>query len=102
MTNLEAIKADVVHPLPDNSFKKVLLDRGLSDSDQYDPNNVKPFELAKADALLIVVASPNISEGGYTLSVSDKKELKSTASGLYRKHGITDPNRAVVSSISPW
>ncbi len=102
MTNLEAIKADVVHPLPDNSFKKVLLDRGLLDSEQYNPNNVKPFELAKADALLIVVASPNISEGGYSISVSEKERLEKIASGLYKKHGVNDPNRAVVSSISPW
>lgn len=102
MTNLEAIKAEVVHPLPDNSFKKVLLDRGLPDSDQYDPNNLRPFELAKADAILIVVASPNISEGGYTLTVSEKKELKAIASGLYQKHSVSDPSRAVVSTISPW
>lgn len=102
MTNLEAIKAEVVYPLPDNSFKKVLLDRGLLDSDQYDPNNVRPFELAKADALLIVVASPNISEGSYTLTVSEKKELKTIASGLYKKHGTGDPDRAVISGISPW
>ena len=102
MTNLEAIKSQVPYPLKENSFKKVLLDRGLVDTEEYSPDNIKPFELATADALHIVITAPNISEGGYSISVSEKKELRQIASGLYDKHGASNPFRGTISSISPW
>lgn len=102
MTNLEAIQADVNYPLPANSFKKALLDRGLNDMDEYDPENFKPFELATADAIYKMCTSPNVTEGGYSLSVTEKKELMDFASSLYKKHGEDDPSTPTISSISPW
>jgi hypothetical protein len=102
MTNLEAIKAQVIYPLPDNSFKKVLTDRGLTDSDTYSSDNYKAFELATADALHILITAPNISEGGYSISLTEKKELKEIASGLYEKHGVSNPFKSVISSIKVW
>ena len=102
MTNLEAIKAQVNFPLKDDSFKKVLLDRGLTDSEEYNVNNFKAFELATADALYILITSPNISEGGYSISLTEKKELKEIASGVYEKHGVSNPFKPVISSIKAW
>lgn len=102
MTNLEAIKAKVNYPLSDNAFKLALMDRGLTDSAMYEATNKKPMELAYADCLVTLISSPNISEGGYSISLSDKSALKTLASGIYQKWGMSDPSKPTAKFIQPW
>lgn len=64
--------------------------------------NSKAFELATADLMIWLITAPNVKEGGYSLSISDKKTLKELASGIYSKHGVVPPGRATVKFISPW
>lgn len=89
MTNLEALKAKVAYPLSDNAFKVALIDRDLSDSLAYTPGQA--FDLAYADVIMTLIASPNTSEGGYSVSLSDRARLIELANGIYAKYGLTSP-----------
>jgi hypothetical protein len=93
MTNLEAIKGRLSFPLSDNAFTLALEDRGLVSTDTYSKS--QSFDLAYADAIMMLLTAPNVSEGGYSVSLSDKVMLSKLASGIYEKYGI------VVSSLKP-
>ena len=86
MTNLEALKAVLSYPLENNAFIKALNDRGLTESATY--SKCSAFELARADAIMTLVTTPNVSEGGYSLSQSDKKALIELANGIYTSNGV--------------
>jgi hypothetical protein len=85
MTNLEAIKGRLNYPLSSNSFILALTDRGLTHSDTYAKSQA--FDLAYADAITTIVTTPNISEGGYSVSMSDKENLIKLANSIYLKYG---------------
>ena len=103
MTNLEAIKAIVQYPLDDTSFELALLNRDLTGSDAYSKSNLKGLELAKADCLVTIISSPDISESGYDISHSDKEQLKKIASALYRKWGVYDPyGGVIIDATNQW
>lgn len=100
MTNIEALKAKVGYPLSDNSLKLALTDRGLTDSETYSTANKKALELAYADCLMTLMSSPNVSEGGYSISLSEKATIKSIATGIYQKWGISDHSAPTARFIS--
>jgi hypothetical protein len=105
MTNLEAIKGKLSYPLSDNAFNLALLDRGLTGSATY--SDRKSLELAYADLLFTCVSAPNISEGGYSISQSDKKSLIQIANGIYSKWSTdtvkyTSPMKPTATVINPW
>ena len=85
MTYLEAIKGKLNYPLSDNAFILALTDRGLVQTDTYAKSQA--FELAYADAITTLVTSPNVSEGSYSVSLSNKEMLLSLANGIYTKYG---------------
>ena len=87
MTNLEALKAAVQYPLENNSYLLALLNRELTTTESYSASNLKKLELAKADCLCTIISTPNIVEGGYQLSHSDKKVLSDESNRLYKKWG---------------
>jgi hypothetical protein len=89
MTNLEAIKAKLNYPLTDNAFILALQDRGLTQTGIY--SGGEAFDLAYADAITSLATAPNVSEGGYQISLSDKTALLSLAAGLYTKYGAVNP-----------
>ena len=104
MTVLEAIKESIGYPISENRANMTLIKRGLTAADEATESvlNSKAFELATADLMLWMVTAPNISEGGYSLSISDKKTLKELALGIYSKHGVAVPNANTARFISPW
>ena len=104
MTILEAIKESVGYPISNNRAQITLLKRGLTGTDEATQSvlNSKAFELATADLMFWLITTPNISEGGYSISLTDRKTLKDIASGIYSKHGVTDPTKATVKFIRPW
>jgi hypothetical protein len=86
MTNLEAIQSSVAgYPLNVNVFHKALTDRGIAATDTYSGIN-SDFELATADMYMILVTSANVSEGGFSVSVSEKAALKKLADTIYTRH----------------
>ena len=89
MSYLEAIKGKLTYPLSDNAFILALLDRGLISSDIY--KGGESFDLAYADSITTLVTVPNISEGGYKVSLSDKKTLLEVAAGIYAKYDVANP-----------
>lgn len=89
MTNLEALKGKLGYPLSSNSFILALTDRGLSDSSVY--AKCTAFDLAFADSIMILLTVPNVSEGGYSISLSDKATLLELANGIYAKCGVASP-----------
>jgi hypothetical protein len=95
MTYLEAIKGKVNYPLSDNTFTLALLDRGLTASDTYATGQA--FDLAYADAVVTLLTAPNVSEGGYSVSLSDREILLKLANGIYTKYGVTSP----INSLKP-
>lgn len=102
MTNLEALKASVAgYPLPDNTFQMVLLDRGITATDAYAGIN-KAFELAKADVYSILSTAASISEGGFSVSVTEKGRFSEMANRIYSKYGVTGTSPAVFDASDKW
>jgi len=93
MTNSEALLAKVGYPLTDNAIKLALEGRELDHADIYAAlQNVQAFDLAYADALVMLITQPNsISEGGYSVSAGDRKTLAEMANKIYLKYGKASP-----------
>jgi hypothetical protein len=87
MTNLEALQAKVGYPLATNTFILALINRGLSQTETYVAANMRLLELSQADCLKTLISSPNVSEGGYSLSASDKASIRKLADCIYSKWG---------------
>jgi hypothetical protein len=93
MTNLEAIKGKLNYPLSVNSFTLALEDRGLSAAGTY--VSCQSFDLAYADAMTTLATAPNITEGGFQVSLTDKTALLRLADGIYTKYGEVN----IISSL---
>ena len=104
MTNLEAIKATIAgYPMGDNTFLKVLADRGITSTGTY-VGSSQAFELAHADACVILATAANVSEGQYSVSVNDRANLLKLANSLYQKWGqpVIGQTAPKVKAVSPW
>jgi len=92
MTNLERLKAKFMYPLQENTFIGALLDRGLTHSSEYDPDdNKRALDLAMADCCMTAITSPSVVEGGYQLNHSNKGELRRLADGIYNRWNEDNP-----------
>lgn len=100
MTNLEAIKGKLNYPLPDNSFILALNDRGLVETATYLKSQA--FDLAYADCITTLVTAPNVSEGGYSVSLSDKATLIKLANGIYAKYGQPGIMKPTATFVQRW
>jgi len=104
MTNLEAIKATIAgYPLSDNAYSKALTDRGVISSGTYSGIS-EAFELARADLYVTLATGVNISEGGYSISVSDRDSLLDIANSIYAKwsYPTMGGGNLRVKSVQPW
>ena len=103
MTNLEALKATVAgYPIRENTFLKALLDRGVASTDAY-TGMTKAFELATADVYMILATAANISEGGFTVSVSDKEAFLEQAKAIFKKYDEPKgPQNSVENASFRW
>jgi hypothetical protein len=103
MTQKEALQAAVKYELSDNELEKILIDRGLTAADVY-AGKSQAFDLAQADAITLLVTAPNVSEGGYSLSLSDKSSLIKIATGIYTKYGEVNPliEPPKVTALNVW
>lgn len=105
MTNFEAIQASVMYPVEDAKLNKVLFDRDLTPIDEYSKDNKKALDLAMADLYLVMITTPQIQEGGYQISLTEKSNLMKVVSSIYGKYGETDPfasKSPSVTGASPW
>ena len=100
MTNLEAIKGRLNYPLSDNAFILALTDRGLTSTDTYAKG--ESFDLAYADSITMLVTSPKVSEGGYSVSLTDKATLIKLANGIYNKYGEPSSLKPIARFVNRW
>lgn len=102
MTNLEALQATVPnYPLGTNTFLKVLADRDVTSTATYGGKS-RAFDLATADLYVILASSPNVSEGGYSVSIPERAELRKMADGIYQKWGQSNQSSGKIKAVTPW
>ena len=90
LTVLTALKAQVQYPLPANFFEAVALKRGLAgDATCTKEIMASPeFKGAQADCLRQILLYPSsISEGGMSISKTDRDSLLLMADRLYNEIG---------------
>lgn len=80
--------------ISDNALKLALENRnlpvtGIETSDKYSRTNQRAVELACADLWIRLVTAPNISEGGFSLTLPDRVEIRDQANAIYRKYNQT-------------
>ncbi|WP_231489910.1 DUF6706 family protein [Pedobacter sp. Leaf170] len=90
MTIKAALKSTVDYPLPDNRIEKALIDAGLNGDTIYTQQNEKDVDVCMIGLLLTVCTSGSISEGGYSISNSDKDNLLRIRSLLLSKWKMVD------------
>lgn len=89
MTIREALRNSFPFAVKDGQLDVIAISRGLVLDDVFDPfvASSKPFDLAKADVIKTIVMTPNISEGGVSISFSDKATMISMANTIYGAYG---------------
>lgn len=102
MTTLEAIKAKLSYPLSDNSYILALSDRGLSYTATYASTDRQALELAQADLIYTLVTAPNVTEGGYSVSLSDKKSMMKLADSIYAKYNVRPLSSPRAKFVQKW
>lgn len=102
MTIIEAIKSTVGYEIPDMTAELILLKRGLKMTVEAttDILNSRAFGLATADCCKWILTCPDVKEGSFSLSMSDKQALKDLASGIYQKWGVADYSAPTARFIS--
>ena len=102
MTILEALKSVVSYPVSTNTVETIAITRGLTSSATFDQSVAlsSAFELAKADVYTHVVGAANISEGGYSVSMTDKSNMMKLAGAIYAKYGETSPFSSTLQNAS--
>jgi hypothetical protein len=102
MTILEAIQSTVSgYPLPVNTFNRVLTDRGLSGADTYSGTS-RAFELATADIYKVLATAANISEGGFSVSINDRKTFLAMANSIYSQYGVSATGNTISDATERW
>jgi len=103
MTNLEALKAKLTYPLSDNSYTLALLDRDLVESEDYDPDTDKrALDLAQADLIYVLCTQPQITEGGFSIRITDRYALLGVADGIYKRYGVSIPSKKTAKFVNKW
>lgn len=102
MTILEALKSVSTYPISDSIANRILIKRGLTDSSEFNQSIAisKDFELCEADVYTCLVSGTNISESGYSVSLTDKSNLMKLASAIYSKHGEQNPFSTTLTNAS--
>lgn len=90
MTNKEALQAAVKYPLEDAEMSLILINRGLAEDGIYTAKT-PAFDLAKADAFVLLVTAPNMQEGGFSRSLGNTDNLVKLANGIYAMYGEKSP-----------
>ena len=67
----------------------IATERNLDLSAAFDQNVAKSpaFQLSKADMIRNIITMPNVSEGGVSISITDRRTLIGLANGIYSKYG---------------
>lgn len=83
-----ALSSSVSFPLSSGQVELIAEDRDLTLDAVYTKalGKSEEFQLAKADMIRCLVTAPNVSEGGVSISIADRKTLIGIANGIYAKY----------------
>lgn len=89
MTIREALRSSFPFSVNNAQLDVIAISRCLVLDDAFDPfvSNSKSFELAKADIIRTLAMSPNVSEGGVSISFGDRVDMIAYANSIYGKYG---------------
>ncbi|TDQ12166.1 DUF6706 family protein [Pedobacter metabolipauper] len=101
LTIKSALQGKINYPLPDESLEAALIEASLDGDQVYSKSHTKDVELCAAGLILVVCTSGNVSEGGYSLSLSDKNALLKVRSMFLNKWNETDidPGKPKISAV---
>lgn len=99
MTNKEALVAVVQVSVADNVLLKALLDQNIPSTDTYASANASSIDLAAISVLEGLLSTPNVSEGGYSVSY-DRAAIEGRIKALYQKNGLSAPGKPSVRDAS--
>lgn len=82
-----ALLNSVSFPLSPRQVEVISTQRGLDVCAEFskETGRSKDFQLAKADMIRTIVTAPNISEGGVSISISDRRALIGMANSIYSR-----------------
>lgn len=106
MKTVTALLNSLSFPLTLPQVEVIAVGRGLDLEGEFTPQvaKSKAFLLSKADAMKLAILAPNVSEGGVSISYSDRKLMMSLANAIYSKFGeplITESN-PTVEFLKDW
>lgn len=101
MTNQSALQSTTTYPVHADTITRLLVDRGLLPDDTY-AGKSQAFDLAKADLYKELIAGANITEGGFTASLSEKAQLTALANSIYAQYNETLIAQPTVKAVSVW
>ena len=83
-----ALLHSVSFPLSECQIEVIATRRDLESGDEFssEVGRSPAFLLAKADMIRTIVTAPNISEGGVSISISDRRALIGMANSIYSRY----------------
>lgn len=104
MTILEALKARFGYPVSDAFFQSVLIGRGLSPDDPFSPEvaHCPCFALARMDGLIQLLTEPNVTEGDYSISITDRDKILDVINAIRRENDLPPYGAPTVKFLKNW
>ncbi len=102
MTVLEAVKCSVGFPISNNNVEMLCIRRGVELEDDFtSETDRKSFDLVVADCIKLGLTTPNVSEGGVSISMPDRNSLIQFANGIYSRYGeaLIQSEYAIVKAL---
>lgn len=106
MTIKDALFNSVSFSVSTKQAEVIAITRGLNVEDMFTPSvaQSREFLLSKADIIRLAITQPNVSEGGVSISFSDRKAMLSIANSIYAKYGepLVSEQNPSVSFVEDW
>lgn len=104
MTNLEALQSiiGINYPFDPNMYQKALIDANLDPTLTYISANGQAIDLCVVGLILTIIASPDVKEGGYTITVADRQALLTLRATLLAKYGISSGTGFIKDASNIW
>ena len=89
MTIREALRNSFPFAVSNGTIDVIAVARDLDIDGEFDSSvaSSRAYELSKADIIKSVAMSPNVSEGGVSISFSDRQSMISIANEIYGRYG---------------
>jgi hypothetical protein len=101
MTNNAALQSTTSYPIVADTIERLLVDRGLEPAAVYSGKS-QAFDLAKADLYKELIAGANISEGGYSVSMTEKTQLLNIANSIYAQYSEPLLSQPTIKGVKKW